>query len=367
MAPQSAEKVTSLDELDYVFDGDAHVTETVDDLVPYLEDRFSDSRRILSYAQNYGTEIYSNTMPTPGFEQRDYDTRDQNAKLQELEEFGLDGGIVGPTLNLNIATVDNDRIAVALANAYNSWVLDEILDQTDALFGTILVAPHDPEAAAEEIDDRASESDMRGVYLPDSGVVPPLGHRMYDPIYEAAERHDLPMVIHSSTPATTNAFPTQRFNNQTYAEEHVISHPFTHMWNLTTMLFRGVPDRFPDLEFVIQEAGIGWIPYLMWRLDDHYLEFDDEIPYLDKLPSKYFADRFYFTTQPLGHTARNGAHLAWALEMAGPDSVMYSSDMPHKDFDPPSELFDRIRGHFDAETVRGVMGETAASLFDIDV
>jgi predicted TIM-barrel fold metal-dependent hydrolase len=104
----------------------------------------------------------------------------------------------------------------------------------------------------------------------------------------------------------------------------------------------------------------------MWRLDDHYLQFGDEIPYLNKLPSEYIRDQFYFTTQPLGHTARNGAHLAQALEMVGPDSVMYSADLPHTDFDPPEELLNRIRSHFDAETVRGIMGETAADLFGFD-
>ncbi|MEF8822280.1 MAG: amidohydrolase family protein, partial [Halovenus sp.] len=152
---------------------------------------------------------------------------------------------------------------------------------------------------------------------------------------------------------------------ETYAEDHAMVHPFTAMWNLTTMLFRGVPERFPDLKFVFQEAGIGWIPYTLWRLDDHYLELSDEIPALDRLPSEYVHEQFYFTTQPLGHTARNPEHLAMAIEMAGPDNLMYSSDLPHPDFDPPEELFDRINGHFDRETVAGIMGETACEVYDL--
>jgi hypothetical protein len=39
--------------------------------------------------------------------------------------------------------------------------------------------------------------------------------------------------------------------------------------------------------------------------------------------------------------------------------------MPHSDFDTPNELFDRIKQHFDAETVRGIMGETADDLFGL--
>lgn len=91
------------------------------------------------------------------------------------------------------------------------------------------------------------------------------------------------------------------------------------------------------MEFVIQENGIGWIPYTAWRLDDHYLECLDEAPLLDRLPSECFEERFYFTTQPLGHTAKRPKHLAWAIEMAEPESIMYASDLGHPDFDPLRE------------------------------
>jgi hypothetical protein len=51
--------------------------------------------------------------------------------------------------------------------------------------------------------------------------------------------------------------------------------------------------------------------------------------------------------------------------MIGADSIMYSSDLDHPDFDPPEELFDRVQGHFEDDTVRGMMGETAMDLFGI--
>jgi predicted TIM-barrel fold metal-dependent hydrolase len=52
--------------------------------------------------------------------------------------------------------------------------------------------------------------------------------------------------------------------------------------------------------------------------------------------------------------------------MIGPDSIMYSADLPHTDFDPPAELFNRIRSNFDVETVRGIMGETAVKLYNLE-
>jgi hypothetical protein len=130
-------------------------------------------------------------------------------------------------------------------------------------------------------------------------------------------------------------------------------------------LFNGVPESYPSLDFVFLEAGIGYVPYMTWRLDDHYLEAPDQVPGLRRLPSSYIEDQFYFTTQPLGHTANDPSHIAKAIEMAGPESIMYSADLPHADFDPPSELFDRINSHFDSDTVRGIMGETAVDIFGL--
>lgn len=104
---------------------------------------------------------------------------------------------------------------------------------------------------------------------------------------------------------------------------------------------------------------------MIWRLDDHYMDMSHEVPALNKLPSEYISDQFFFTTQPVGMTARNNEHLAWMVDMIGPENVMYSADIPHPDFDPPNEVFDRIYQYFDADTVRGIMGENAGNVYDL--
>jgi len=369
-----ADRIRSLDNLDIIVDSDAHVTERVEDLLKYMDDDHEGIRRIVSDAAYPSHDVYSVAHPFPAFIHTeafgdvygDHPTGTAEAKKQEMAEFDLDYSVLNPTLNLALSTVNNDHAAVALANAYNSWILDQFVDERENIVTPLVVAPQHPEKAAEEIDDRADEEGVVGVTLPSTGMVPPAGHRTYDPIYEAAERNGLPVLLHSGSGATANSFPTVRKWAETYAEDHAVVHPFTAMWHLTTMLFRGVPERFPDLEVVFQEAGVGWIGYTMWRLDDHYLELSDEIPGLEKLPSEYVHDRFYFTTQPLGHTARHPEHLAKAIEMAGPGNVMYSSDLPHPDFDPPEELFDRIQGRLEPEDIEAIMGKTALEVFDLE-
>jgi len=369
----AGDSLSSIADLDVIVDGDAHVTERMDDYLPYMDEDYDAIKRVLAEVDNPTNQVFSGVNVTPKIsgsivtdsEGEITPTYDSETKLEEMRQFDIDYGIVGPTFLNGINTINNPRYAVALAEAYNEWMLAELLADHEELKGALAVAPQKPEMAAEEIDDRGDEEDVVGVLLSPAGLLPPAGHERYDPIYDAAQRHDLPIVMHGTALAMAHYFPTQFQWTETYAENIVISHPFQQMWNMTTMLYRGVPEEFPDLDFVLQECGIGWVPYMLWRLDDMYLEHSNEVPYLDQLPSEYVREQFYFTTQPLGHTARDATHLAKAIEIAGPESIMYSSDLPHSTFDPPEELFDRINTQFDAETVRAIMGETALEVFDI--
>lgn len=365
-------EVERLSGLNQVVCSDLHVTEDIDDLLPYIDDKFQGPKRIIEAAENPRNDVFATSHATPLksmglFEgtQLDYNIHDPETLVPRMEEFGLDMGVLSPSLCTNIATVRNSRFAVALANGYNNWLLDTFLQDDNGLYGTILVSGHRPEKDAEEVRRLADEERFVGVQLPATGLVPPPGDISYDPIFEATEEADLPLCMHGVNGSFSVGFPVQRRWNQTYIENHTLAHPFSHMWNVTSMILEGVPERYPDLEFVLQEAGISWVPYLTWRLDDEYLKRPDDAPYLDRLPSEYIADQFYFSSQPIGHTETNPKHIAQMIEMIGPNSVMFASDIPHHDFDPPWELYNRIRPHFDESTLNDVMGATALDVFDI--
>jgi len=357
-----------------VVDADAHVMESLDQFLPYMDDRYSAIRDMVERTPIPTNSVYQLEIQGPylpdnydighdAFDEEGDSTYGPDDKLLEMEEFGIDYSVVSPTLNLTLPTVKNDRIAVALANAYNSWLVDDVLDAHDGIKGTVLAAPQDPTAAAEEIERLAPEEDVVAVALPSTGLAPLPGHEFYDPIYEAAEAYGLPVCLHGSAGQLSEQFPMVNKWIETYAEGHTVSHPLSAISNVSNMILEGVPERFSDLSFVIQEAGIGWVPYLVWRLDDHYLERAYELPLLDRPPSEYFQEQFYVGSQRLGLPPTPGA-LAKMVELAGTGSVMFAADLPHFDFDPPEELFDPIRSLDDAD-VRAVMGENAREVFGL--
>jgi len=369
------ESLTSLDEVDVVVDADAHAQASWDDIRAHIDDEHERFEAFFESSPAPGTEMNLYHSPTPTYLYEDMKGEDEtegaglydNAKLEETsavtERIGVDAGVVNPTLVLNLNFIREAEYAVAIMQGYNDWIVSELACY-DNLVGNVLVAPHDPHRSAAEIDRLADEDDVAGVQLLGTALLPPAGHTSYEPIYEAAAANDLPISMHTSG-AGMKPFPEQSFWAETYAEDHVTQHPFAHMTNVTSLLLHGIPERFPGLTFVLQEAGIGYVPYLLRRLDTAYHELGPEVSALSESPSEYVPDSFYWCTQPLGHTAETPRHLAWLVELVGPENLMFAADAPHPDFDTPEELFDRVRAYFGADEVNAMMGKNAMDVYDI--
>ena len=371
MATKQAARRLSIEDLTIV-DADSHLQHsTKEDLAPYIDERNA-ARRLIETSADPGSDIYTNTRASPAFpNDGDYDGKragyDPNVpedKVGFMDEFGIEYSVLTPRGAL--ATVNHDQTAVALAHAYNDWLLDRWLDTSDRLFATLYVAHQVPDRAAEEVDRMAGEDNVVGVQLPASGLVPPAGHRWHEPIWEAAADHGLPIVMHSHDIGAATTFPVQRQWAETFTESHAFSFPVESIWHLISLVCNGVPERYPDLEWVLQEPGFEWVPWIMWRLDDHYLQNSQDLPMLAKPPSEYIRDQFHFTTQPLGHTA-NHQYMGWMMEMAGAgETLMFATDHPHPDFDPPEEVFTPAKAHLDEASLRGLMGGTAIDVFGLE-
>lgn len=281
---------------------------------------------------------------------------------QDLDDLGVDIGIMFPDHFLSHAAIKQDDYAVALARAYNRWLVDEWLTEDIGLKGTILAPHHDPVAAAELVRQYAGHPHIVGIFLPTSCVDPLYGHRRYDPLYDAAQETGLPVMFHSVT-AVHPAFPFNLDGYETVFAAHALAHPFSLIANLVSMIETGVPSRFPNLQIAFTEGGISWVPWIMMRLDKEYMERRRDVPWLTDRPSSYIR-KMYFATQPI-EEPEHLKDMATLLSLfGGEDSVMFASDWPHHDFDHPTKVLqipvsDKVR--------RKLMGGNAARLFKFEV
>jgi hypothetical protein len=102
---------------------------------------------------------------------------------------------------------------------------------------------------------------------------------------------------------------------------HAMSHPFEMMAASQQLILGGVLERHPRLRLGFFEAGAGWVPYWLDRLDGHASSILGREYTLPLLPSLYFL-RQCAVTLDAGE--------------ADPDTrpslrAMFASDLPHGD------------------------------------
>lgn len=361
--------ITSVDDLETVIDTDFHVSESQSDILPYINAPFN---KMLTRGESSDNLIGGSSFyPSAGFltpmdtgKIKDEAVKSKDDALEGIDLTSADRVILSPGQNLMLNCVQHDDLGVALSRAYNEWLLDTLVDPNLGLFGSVIISHHKPEKAAEEIKDKADEPGIVGAMFPIGGIDSLLGDERFYPIYEACEEANLPLMLHNAASATIMDFPSQFRHSTRFITPHVAHHPAGYMFHLSSMLTHGVPERFSDLNIVVQESGLGWIPYFMRRYDNEYSEKREDAPLLKKSPSEYIRNQFYFTSQPVEGYDDIEYISNVIRHFDGEDSLMFSSDYPHFDFDHSSSLFETLKADFDDDTIANIYGRTALDVYD---
>jgi predicted TIM-barrel fold metal-dependent hydrolase len=328
--------------------GDARVTLVDTDihpmmLAPALESRLSESwwRRYEDFGVRVAPPpaIYprvrnsgyrTDAWPEGGFPGSDLGL----LRRQLLDEHDVQYGTLNP-LQGQVWGADAPELAAVLCRTLNDWILEEWLEPEPRLLGSICVPFEHPELAVREIERRAGDGRFVHVLLPASAEAP-LGSRRYWRIYAAAVEAGLPVAIHTGGIEQHRGAGWPSY----YLEEH--------LWNgnvmaagTISMVCEGVFEQFPTLRVVLQETGISWGAATMWALDAAWEQLREELPHLQRPPSEYFREHFWFTTQPI-EEPEDPEHLARAFEHMGMgDHIMFATDYPHWDFDSPKQALPR--------------------------
>ena len=356
-ASMSQQRTMDVLEESTVVDADVHLSIGPDELAGYVDDEYA-GRVKSGFAPTTWDPIMGGKIEGRRL------TEPEQVEAELVEDFHIDY----PLLNTiaRIARLSDADLAVAMMRAYNDLIVEKFLDPTDHL-GLAVVAPQNPEASAEELDRLADEEQVVGVFIESYAQDPPLGDPSYDVLYEAAEDNGLHVAYHGAAATGFKYdFMTQDQGFREFLEIHTLAHTWQQTMTFTSLLVQGVPEKFPGLNFTFLEAGISWVPYMMWRLNKEYSIRRSEAPLLQKSPEQYARDQFYFATQPLGEPD-DPRHLQQVIDVIGADSLMFASDYPHWDFDHPSELGKYLQSTFDPEEREQILEATPAEAFDLDL
>ena len=254
-------------------------------------------------------------------------------RQQHLDANNITHGILHP---LRIGGYDQRNLdfGAALCSAINDWQLHAWAEPEPRLKASIYVPQDFPEAAAAEIEKRASDPHFVQITTA-SFAAEPLGHRRYWPVFAAAQAADIAIGMHiggySGQAITAGGWPSF------YYEHHYANAPSMESV-VTSLVMEGVFELFPRLRVVLVESGFAWAPSLCWRLDRLWERMRDEVPHIKRPPSEYIRQNIWYTTQPIEEPA-NPEHLRETIDWIGWDRLMFSTDYPHWDYDDPNYAF----------------------------
>ena len=300
-----------------VIDADGHILESLEEIRKYLEPRW---RRPQLIAGDVWDRSFRGRLGQYPETPQDY--------VAAMDQDGVDVMVLYPTGLLGIGMVREMGYATALVQAYNSWVHNFCQSNPERLKFVAAIAPQDTEEATQELHRAVTELGAVGGMLPSYiPQRPDWGHSYYDPIYAEAQALDVALSFHATT--DHDSFGNVRFNN--FINIHTVEHPIEQMISICSVVVGGVLERFPNLRLAFLESGIGWVPYIMDRLDEEIEKRGaEEAPWLKSKPSEYLASgRCFFGVECGEKTVPD------AIRATGDDCLLFASDYPHWDSDWP--------------------------------
>jgi uncharacterized protein len=301
-----------------VIDADGHVMEQHQDLFAHIKGNFGEMNWHSTWPM-FDADGWQRGLSRKGKRE----DPDAEAWIRFQNENGIDCAVLYPTSALALGMIQLPAWASALAQGYNDWLHHRFTSQTPRLKGVALLAPQDPKAAATELRRAVKELGFCGGLLPSvtNNRMPLYGSSVFYPIYDEAQRLDVPLAIHGGVSQNLGLDRVCSF-----LEAHMLEHPVGLFLQITNMMFQGVFQEFPRLRIAYLEAGAGWVPFMMDRMEEDYEKFAARLaPQLKSPPSHFFKGGNIFVTVEVEERTA-----PYVVELLRPDVIMWASDFPHE-------------------------------------
>jgi len=280
-------------------------------------------------------------------------------RLEDMDRDGVLAQIVyGPTctqLRMSDASLHEQ-----VSRVYNDWAAEFQNQNPKRLILLPDLPSYDPIVARDELV-RCAKLGHKGAIVSDTvGRGAPIFEEVWTPFWDAAQEVGIPIHVHLA--GGMHSLKMTLGSWRMPASVAVV--PMQLDETLSGMIFSGILEKRPRVKFVMGEAGLGWIPYVIERLDHELHKYGAKITdyKLQSLPSEIFR-RQVFTTY---EDEKLGVEL---IPRIGADNVMWASDYPHGDSTWPHSrkaLAESPLAQHGPEILRKVTCETAARVYGID-
>lgn len=252
---------------------------------------------------------------------------DPHARVRDMDLEGIDVNMVLPSGGLPaLCSLDDVALELHMYTAYHRFLKDFCAPYPERLTSVILVSGRDIAASVAEVRRCGKEDWPVGIFP----ICPPtmsLDDPAWEPIWAAAQEHDLTVIIHAFTLTAPYAPGVRDLWDNVFLQRSA-----AHMWNaqrnMAALIGSGVLDRYPQLRLAPLECGHGWLPSWAARLDELAAMCHHALPALQRKPGDYIRGPQYYQSIQL-HEGELSVRAA--TEALGEDTLMFATDYPHSE------------------------------------
>ncbi len=248
--------------------------------------------------------------------------RDPRVRIDVLDSEGIDVSVLFGSAAQLFFLFERPDVAAALCRGYNDWLAEYCAHDPRRLVGVAALPQQDPELAAAELECAVTEHGFVGGFIRPNRIS---GRTVDDPAFDVlwatAARLDVPVILHEAYIPGIDTVGMDRMT--TYAGSHIISHVFEQMTAMLVLTLAGVFDRFPGLRIGFFEAGCGWAPTWLDRIEEHYELAPAD--YRGGDPQGKVNQRSWLTFEIEEPGLEAACELGWA------QNICFASDYPHFD------------------------------------
>ena len=282
--------------------------------------------------------------------------------LDAMDVEGVDAAVLYPSRGLFLLTIPgiDTRLAAAMARAYNNWLYEFCQADTSRLMGAGMISVFDIEDAVSEARRCVNELGFKGIFLRPNMVN---GRNWHDPYYEplwsTLEELEVPMGFHEGGLTLLGGMGEQFGANDML--RHTLGDPGEQMIAAVSICGGGVLERHPNLRVAFLEGNCSWLPFLMWRLDEHWERWRDVYGReLKMAPSDYFKRQCFASVEPDETPAK------YVIDYMGNDRLVFSTDFPHGDSRFPDSVEYFLKLPISDEDKRKILWDNCANYYGLD-
>ena len=187
----------------------------------------------------------------------------------------------------------------------------------------------------------------------------PYGDPYYDPLWARASEARMPLALHVMGYPRHLGYDMYPDTSPNIAWWGFVTLGLEVIIGLTTLFQGAVFERFPDFRLVVLEAGSGWLPYWLDRMDE-YTEIFTYATSLSMKPTEYFKRQCWISFEPSEEMVPD------TMDFIGVDKFMWAADYPHTDsVAEPVRLLTNILEPLSQEDRWKVLGDTAVELYGL--